>query len=116
LTSTQSNPTAEIKVKMDQIRKIKAHAGDVYALELLIDDDQRRTNFMLSGGDYSLKLWNTEVLLHFFNAKTGISLQTFSGHSGYVACVRVKGKRVFSGSWDTSVRSWNLEVIQLTIL
>lgn len=34
---------------------------------------------------------------------------TAQGHTGYVACLKIKGKRAFSGSWDTTVRSWNLE-------
>jgi hypothetical protein len=43
---------------VDQTKKIKAHAGDVYAVELLVDDEYRRQGTMLSGGDQQLKLWN----------------------------------------------------------
>ena len=40
----------------------------------------------------------------------GIVNQTLQGHSGYVACIKITGKRAFSGSWDTTIRSWNIEV------
>ena len=48
---------------MDQIKKVKAHSGDVYALEILVDEDLKRTGLLLTGGDYTLKLWNSEVIL-----------------------------------------------------
>ncbi|KAJ3257160.1 hypothetical protein HK103_004858 [Boothiomyces macroporosus] len=87
--------------KVDQIRRLKGHSGDVYALEATTEDVLHRTGNLVSGGDYSIKTWNTE---------TGTVMQTLHGHTGYVSCIKVRGKRVFSGSWDTTVRSWNIEV------
>ena len=47
---------------MDQIKKIKAHDGDVYAISI-VQDEQKKYNSMVSAGDHCLKLWNTEVSL-----------------------------------------------------
>lgn len=87
-------------VKMEQTKKLKGHTGDVYAIEAAQDDSMLRFGNMISGGDYTIKTWNTE---------TGTSNHTLQGHTGYVSCIKMRGKRVFSGSWDTTVRSWNLE-------
>ncbi|KAJ3271099.1 hypothetical protein HDV01_007036 [Terramyces sp. JEL0728] len=87
-------------VKVDQIKRLKGHSGDVYALEATSDDVLHRAGNLVSGGDYSIKTWNTD---------TGNVMQTLHGHTGYVSCIKVRGKRVFSGSWDTTVRSWNIE-------
>ena len=89
---------------MDQNKRIKGHTGDVYAIELFADDKVRRYGTMVSGGDYSIKTWKAEL---------GTVSQTFHGHTGYVSCVKIHGKRLFSGSWDTTVRSWNLDVLGL---
>ena len=32
-----------------------------------------------------------------------------NGHTAYVSSIKVMNKRAFTGSWDTHVRSWNLE-------
>ena len=55
------NLTKITKLKMDQVRKIKAHEGNVYALSIALDD-QKKFNSIISAGDHCLKLWNTEVL------------------------------------------------------
>ncbi|KAI8929759.1 WD40-repeat-containing domain protein [Entophlyctis helioformis] len=92
---------AEMAVKVEQVKRLKAHTGDVYALELITDpENHRRVGGMVSGGDYTIRTWNTEL---------GTVNQTLHGHTGYVACLKVRGKRAFSGSWDTTIRSWNLE-------
>lgn len=88
-------------VKVDQAKRLKAHTGDVYALELFSEDNIRRFGHIVSGGDYSLKTWKSDAVN-----------QTFHGHTGYVSCIKVHGRRIFSGSWDTTVRSWNLDVIK----
>jgi hypothetical protein len=49
---------------MDQIRKTKAHDGDVYAISIVLDD-QKKFNSMVSAGDHCLHLWNTEVTCQF---------------------------------------------------
>jgi hypothetical protein len=47
---------------MEQTKRLKGHAGDVYAIEVAQDDAMLRFGNMLSGGDYTIKTWNTEVL------------------------------------------------------
>ncbi|EGF76549.1 hypothetical protein BATDEDRAFT_30887 [Batrachochytrium dendrobatidis JAM81] len=92
---------SDLSVKVDQIKKLKAHTGDVYALELLHDaENLRRIGTFVSGGDYTIRTWNKDL---------STASQTLHGHTGYVACLKVRGKRAFSGSWDTTIRSWNLE-------
>ncbi|RKO93829.1 WD40-repeat-containing domain protein, partial [Blyttiomyces helicus] len=89
----------DISLQVDQTRKLHSHTADVYALELLLEPD-KRYGMLVSGGDYTVRSWNIEQ---------GVNIQTLHGHTGYVACLRIRGKRAFSGSWDTTVRSWNLE-------
>ncbi|KAJ3301890.1 hypothetical protein HDV03_000257 [Kappamyces sp. JEL0829] len=101
LWEVSSNSTTKPEsVKMEQTRRLKGHNGDVYAIEVLQDDSFLRFGNMVSGGDYVIKTWN---------ADTGSCNLTLQGHTGYVSCIKLRGKRVFSGSWDTTVRSWNLE-------
>ncbi|KAH9263510.1 hypothetical protein BASA83_013087 [Batrachochytrium salamandrivorans] len=92
---------ASLAGKTDASVKLKAHTGDVYALELLHDPDNiRRIDNLVSGGDYTIRTWNTDSF---------VATQILHGHTGYVACLKVRGKRAFSGSWDTTIRSWNIE-------
>ena len=52
--------------KVEQTKKLKGHSGDVYALELLADGgNSQRLGNLVSGGDYTLKTWNIEVLIYF---------------------------------------------------
>ena len=46
---------------MEQTRRLKGHSGDVYAIEVAPDDAMIRFGNMISGGDYTIKTWNTEV-------------------------------------------------------
>lgn len=98
---TTEKGKGDISVKVDQTKRLKGHGGDVYAIELFRDENVRRYGTMISGGDYSLRSWKSEP---------GTVNQTFHGHTGYVSCLKVHGRRAFSGSWDTTVRSWNLDV------
>jgi WD40 repeat protein len=54
-----------------------------------------------SGSDYSLRLWNT---------KTGEQIQRMEGHTDLVHAVAFSpdGRRALSGSWDGTVRIWDL--------
>ncbi|ORY42818.1 WD40 repeat-like protein [Rhizoclosmatium globosum] len=91
-------------VKATKTATLSGHTSDVYALEVLPEiytaDGTTRVGHLLSAGDYTLRTWDLEK-------KTLRS--TFSGHTGYIACIKIRGKRAFSGSWDTTIRSWNLE-------
>lgn len=49
---------------MEQTRRLKGHSGDVYAIEVAPDDAMIRFGNMISGGDYTIKTWNTEVCHH----------------------------------------------------
>jgi WD40 repeat protein len=82
---------------MEQTKRIKGHTGDVYALEIITDET--RYGSLASGGDYSVKTWDI----------SGNVQLNMLGHTGYVSCIKLRGKRIFSGSWDTTIRSWNLE-------
>jgi hypothetical protein len=46
---------------MEQIKRLKGHTGDVYAIEVAQEDSILRFGNMISGGDYTIKTWNTEV-------------------------------------------------------
>jgi WD40 repeat protein len=94
-----SSPKTDV-IHMEQTGTIKGHSGDVYALELTVDDGLAKHGNLVSAGDYTIKTWHTS---------SGIGPITMSGHTGYISCIKVRGKRLFSGSWDTTVRSWNLE-------
>jgi hypothetical protein len=48
---------------MEQTKRLKGHSGDVYAnpIEVAQDDTLLRFGNMISGGDYTIKTWNTEA-------------------------------------------------------
>ena len=48
-------------IKVEQIKKIKGHIGDVYALELTLDESLARFGNLVSGGDYTVRTWNLNV-------------------------------------------------------
>jgi WD40 repeat protein len=48
-------------IKVDQIKKMKGHVGDVYALELTLDESLARFGNLVSGGDYTVRTWNLNV-------------------------------------------------------
>lgn len=54
---------------MEQTKRLKGHSGDVYAIEVAQDDAMLRFGNMISGGDYTIKAWNTEVHTHIKNKK-----------------------------------------------
>ncbi|KAI9199473.1 WD40-repeat-containing domain protein [Polychytrium aggregatum] len=106
----------DLAVKVTQAKKLRGHTADVYAMEIVPEFSEyvphsqnqiaqskydKRVVNLVSGGDYTVRTWNI--------GESNTCLQTLQGHLGYVACLKVKGKRAFSGSWDTTVRSWNLE-------
>jgi WD40 repeat protein len=57
-TNTHTRPET---VKVEQSKRLKGHSGDVYAIEIAQDDTLLRFGNMVSGGDYTIKTWNTEV-------------------------------------------------------
>jgi WD40 repeat protein len=48
------------------------------------------------------------ALLTFENGETGY---TFRGHGGPVTAVAAYGKTLYTGSWDKTIKVWNVEVI-----
>ncbi|KAI8919119.1 WD40-repeat-containing domain protein [Powellomyces hirtus] len=86
--------TAQIKPE----KTLNGHNADVYAVELV--NMPHGPLHALSAGDSSVRFWNLE---------TGEIVRSYTGHTNHVSCLKLKGKRAFSGSWDTTLRSWNLE-------
>ncbi|KAI9324438.1 WD40-repeat-containing domain protein [Zopfochytrium polystomum] len=101
ISSVTKSRDKEVQVNREKL--LAGHTADVYALELVPlpeATDQVHVGDLVSGGDYTVRTWDT---------KRGEILATFQGHTGYVSCLKIRGRRVFSGSWDTTIRSWNLE-------
>ncbi|KAJ3237565.1 hypothetical protein HDU81_009261 [Chytriomyces hyalinus] len=93
-----------LSIQASKTDTLKGHTSDVYALEVLPEacttGNTARLGHFISAGDYTVRTWDLEDPL-----PTSI----LNGHTGYVSCIKVRGKRAFSGSWDTTIRSWNLE-------
>ena len=69
------------------------HAGMVTALA--VDGDIAASG----GNDGVVMLWSTA---------TNELLATLSGHTSAISALLIAGARVFSGSWDKSVRVWDV--------
>ncbi|KAI8609660.1 WD40-repeat-containing domain protein [Chytriomyces sp. MP71] len=93
-----------IHVNASKVFSLNGHSADVYAIEVLPEADSSsgsmRLGHIISAGDYTVRAWDLEKR---------VATSIFSGHTGFIACIKVRGKRAFSGSWDTTIRSWNLE-------
>ncbi|KAJ3350973.1 Mitochondrial fission protein [Entophlyctis luteolus] len=99
-----------IDLIITQLATLTSHTSDVYALQafsgLHTNANGVPIGHIASAGDYTIRLWDlvqqkpTSVL---------------TGHTGYVSCFKIRGRRAFSGSWDTTIRSWNLEVTQVVV-
>ena len=44
---------------------------------------------------------------------SGILITTIQGHAGRVGCLTVVGKKLYSGSWDKTIRIWDTDSHQL---
>ena len=82
-------------LQVTQHHRLKAHTDAIYALQVSHEDLR---HLLLSCGDYTLRLWNMDLSTH----------TTLTGHTGFVSCLKVRGRRVWTGSWDGTLRSWNL--------
>ncbi|KAJ3264715.1 hypothetical protein HDU77_007731 [Chytriomyces hyalinus] len=93
-----------LSIQASKTSTLKGHTSDVYALEVLPEastaGNTAKLGHFISAGDYTVRTWDLE---------TQLPNSILSGHTGYVSCIKVRGKRAFSGSWDTTIRSWNLE-------
>ena len=85
-------PSANTLVK---ICSKHTQSNDVYSLDYISDDDRFGT--LASGGDYSIKKCDTQ---------TGDVLLTMLGHTGYVSTIKAFQNRIFSGSWDSTIRQY----------
>lgn len=84
-------------------KRFVGHSKDVLTVALSPDNRQ-----IISGArDGAIKLWNT-----LGECKATIQSNTTDGHSDWVSCVRfspdLKMPLIVSGSWDRSVKVWNL--------
>ncbi|TPX30696.1 hypothetical protein SmJEL517_g05788 [Synchytrium microbalum] len=93
--------------------KLAGHAGEIFALEIMSassiptsspDRDSTVSRHpvvdVVSAGDITVRGWNL---------MSGVQVTALHGHTGNVVCLRVRGRRVFSGSVDTTLRSFNLD-------
>jgi WD40 repeat protein len=64
--------------------------------QLVVDDDGHAA----TGHD--------DGMMRFWNTRTGALIAARWGHAGHVERLTLRGDRVFSESWDQSVRAWRL--------
>jgi WD40 repeat protein len=78
---------------------LQGHIREVYAVAFSPDDESR---WIASGGeDSKVKIWDSQ---------SGELVHTFHGHTGLVSSLAFSpdGKRLYSGSRDTTVKVWDL--------
>src|SRR5262249_20465953 len=78
---------------------LRGHSREVYAVAFSPNDGGR---WIASGGEDSrAKIWDS---------RTGVEVITFRGHTGLISSLAFSpdGKRLYSGSRDTTVKVWDL--------
>jgi WD40 repeat protein len=78
---------------------LRGHIREVYAVAFSPNDGGR---WIASGGeDGRVKIWDS---------RTGVEVVTFRGHTGLISSLAFSpdGKRLYSGSRDTTVKVWDL--------
>ena len=78
---------------------LRGHIREVYAVAFSPNDGGR---WIASGGeDCGVKIWDS---------RTGVEVLTFRGHAGLISSLAFSpdGKRLYSGSRDTTVKVWDL--------
>jgi WD40 repeat protein len=51
-------------------------------------------------------------MVHGYEAKTGMLLRAFKGHPGGVNCLKAANNRLYSGSFDGTLRVWTTDEIK----
>lgn len=64
-----------------------------------MNDDDLFFFFSFTAHDQTLRVWDFE---------TGKLLQTIEGHTGAISCLSLQDDVVLTGSWDKSIRIWDL--------
>jgi WD40 repeat protein len=54
--------------------------------------------------------WKDDKTIRIWNARTGDCTHIMKEHDQAVSCLAVWNNRLYSGSWDKTIRVWNLEV------
>jgi WD40 repeat protein len=89
----------DVETGAELLKPLRGHIKEVYAVAFSPDDEGR---WVASGGeDGKVKIWDS---------RSGKSVRTFHGHTGLVSAVAFSpdGKRLYSGSRDTTVKVWDL--------
>jgi WD40 repeat protein len=83
----------------EEIHTLRGHKGDVLAAAFSPDPDGRWV--ASAGEDSTVKVWNSH---------TEKLVRSFRGHTGIVVSVAFSpdGQRLLSGSWDGTVKVWDL--------
>ena len=65
---------------------------------------------MSRSGDLIAAGSNTPFNIYIWSLRTGKLLDTLTGHEGPISCLRFNGRgtQLASGSWDHTVRTWDL--------
>ena len=94
------------KIIMDE-RNVYCSSYNVLMLESR-HDPNRRIHY--NGGDL-ISIGSSDRKIHLINVNTGDRVKRIYGHSGSVKCVYIDEKNniAISGSYDTTIRSWNLK-------
>ncbi|KMZ65037.1 Ribosome biogenesis protein Ytm1 [Zostera marina] len=92
---------------------LEGHSGAISSICIIKENDSRNSNnlhIVTASKDRDLKLWQINADSTIDHLTKVRSLKTFHGHTGSVQCVSgvPSGDMVCSGSWDSSIKLWNV--------
>ena len=91
------------------ITTLTGHTGGV--TYLIIDDGK------LYSGDHdgTIKIWNCSTYQFITNLgeSSGDSGDEYEGHTSFVACLTINDGKLYSGSWDKTIKVWDCSTNKL---